>query len=48
MGRLSGFRVTLAQVFKPKVTEDFPRQKRPKPPRFHGRHVLNRYEDGME
>ena len=23
-------------------------EKRPKPPRFHGRHVLNRYEDGME
>lgn len=22
--------------------------KRPKPPRVHGRHVLNRYEDGME
>ena len=22
--------------------------KRPKPPRAHGRHVLNRYEDGME
>ena len=22
--------------------------KRPKPPRIHGRHVLNRYEDGME
>ena len=23
-------------------------QKRPKPPRAHGRHVLNKYEDGME
>ncbi len=23
-------------------------QKAPKPPRLHGRHVLNRYEDGME
>ena len=23
-------------------------EKRPKPERFHGRHVLNRYEDGME
>jgi len=48
MGSLSGFRVTLEQVFKPRVTEHFPEQKRPKPPRFHGRHVLNRYEDGME
>ena len=31
-----------------KVTEHFPKEKRPKPERFHGRHVLNRYEDGME
>lgn len=48
MGRLSGFAVTIAQVFKPKVTEYFPKETRPKPVRFHGRHVLNRYEDGME
>ena len=48
VGALSGFRVTLAQVFKRKVTEDYPKHKRPKPARFHGRHVLNRYEDGME
>ncbi len=48
MGRLSGFRVTLSQVFRPRVTEKFPQEKRPKPTRFHGRHVLNRYEDGME
>ena len=48
MASLSGFRVTLAQVFKRKVTEDYPAHKRPKPVRFHGRHVLNRYEDGME
>ena len=26
----------------------YPKEKRPKPPRLHGRHVLNRYEDGME
>jgi NADH-quinone oxidoreductase subunit I len=48
MGRFSGFRVTIQQVFRPKVTEKFPQEKRPKPARFHGRHVLNRYEDGME
>jgi NADH-quinone oxidoreductase subunit I len=48
VGRFSGFRVTLAQVFKPRVTGLYPRTKRPKPSRFHGRHVLNRYEDGME
>ena len=48
MGWLSGFGVTLRQIGRPKVTEHFPQEKRPKPVRFHGRHVLNRYEDGME
>ena len=47
MGWLSGFGVTLRQIGRPKVTERFPKEKRPKPVRFHGRHVLNRYEDGM-
>jgi NADH-quinone oxidoreductase subunit I len=48
MGLGSGFALTLRQVFKPRVTERYPEVKRPKPERFHGRHVLNRYEDGME
>jgi NADH-quinone oxidoreductase subunit I len=48
MGWLSGFGVTLRQIGRPKVTEHYPKEKRPKPVRFHGRHVLNRYEDGME
>ena len=47
MGRFSGFRVTIGQVGKV-VTTNYPDEKRPKPARFHGRHVLNRYEDGME
>jgi NADH-quinone oxidoreductase subunit I len=47
MGRFTGFRVTLRQVGHV-VTELYPDEKRPKPVRFHGRHVLNRYEDGME
>src|SRR6478735_7424910 len=48
MGYLDGFRITFKQIFEPKVTTQYPDEKRPKPPRFHGRHVLNRYEDGME
>ena len=48
MGRFSGFAVTIRQVFKKKLTTKYPKEKRPKPERFHGRHVLNRYEDGME
>ncbi|MHB8437508.1 MAG: NADH-quinone oxidoreductase subunit NuoI, partial [Acidimicrobiales bacterium] len=43
-----GFKVTLKQVLEPRVTSEYPKEKRPKPPRAHGRHVLNRYEDGME
>ena len=30
------------------VTTKYPQEMREKPQRFHGRHVLNRYEDGME
>ena len=53
MGYLDGFKVTLKTFFDTDfgdglVTNRYPEQKRPKPARFHGRHVLNRYEDGME
>ena len=30
------------------VTTEYPTEMRPKPQRFHGRHVLNRYPEGME
>ena len=43
MGRFSGFRITIGQVGKV-VTTNYPEEKRAKPTRFHGRHVLNRYE----
>jgi NADH-quinone oxidoreductase subunit I len=56
MGYLEGFRVTFGKLFKgtrsgetvtvPYVKDAGP--KRAKPVRLHGRHVLNRYEDGME
>jgi NADH-quinone oxidoreductase subunit I len=45
---LGGFKVTLEQMTKPRVTSEYPLEKKPKPVRVHGRHVLNRYEDGME
>ena len=48
MGLAQGFAVTWRQVCKKPVTGDYPDVKRPKPERMHGRHVLNRYEDGME
>ena len=51
MARLNffgGFKQSLQQVAQPRVTVQYPKVKRIKPPRLHGRHVLNRYEDGME
>lgn len=48
MGFFEGFAVTIRQTWKKKITFKYPDEKRPKPERFHGRHVLNRYEDGME
>jgi NADH-quinone oxidoreductase subunit I len=47
MGFFDGFRVTLSQA-NDIVTTQYPDEVRPKPERFHGRHVLNRYDDGME
>ncbi|MEN8237710.1 MAG: NADH-quinone oxidoreductase subunit NuoI [Actinomycetota bacterium] len=48
LGPFRGFAVTMRQVGKPRLTIKYPDQKRVKPQRFHGRHVLNRYEDGQE
>src|ERR1700752_5281230 len=48
MGVLDGFKITFKNLFEDAVTTRYPEEKRPKPERFHGRHVLNRYEDGME
>ena len=48
LGFFGGFAVTLKQVGEPRVTTPYPDEKVAKPPRLHGRHVLNRYEDGME
>jgi NADH-quinone oxidoreductase subunit I len=49
MGLTGGFRVTAKQIgHVVTVPYDFEGPKREKPERFHGRHVLNRYEDGME
>jgi NADH-quinone oxidoreductase subunit I len=53
MGYLEGFGVTFRKLFHGSttgtvVTTEYPKVKRPSPDRTHGRHVLNRYEDGME
>ena len=43
-----GFKLTFEHLTRPRVTRQYPEEKMPKQPRQHGRHVLNRYEDGME
>ncbi len=48
MGYLTGFKVTFNKLFEKRLTQQYPEAKSPKPVRKHGRHVLNRYEDGME
>jgi NADH-quinone oxidoreductase subunit I len=48
VGFLDGFKITFKTLWDKRVTVEYPDRKRPKPERFHGRHVLNRYEDGME
>ena len=40
--------VTLKQIFRGTVTEQYPEYKRPVYPRFRGRHRLNRHENGLE
>jgi NADH-quinone oxidoreductase subunit I len=50
---LKGLRVTGSTMLRTitgreMVTTQYPTEKRQKPQRFHGRHVLNRYPDGME
>jgi NADH-quinone oxidoreductase subunit I len=45
---LGGFKLTFQHLTRPRVTREYPIEKKPKQPRQHGRHVLNRYEDGME
>jgi NADH-quinone oxidoreductase subunit I len=54
MGYLNGFVVTFRKWLGTRsdtgrrITVQYPEETRPKPERFHGRHVLNRYTDGME
>ncbi|WP_423791283.1 NADH-quinone oxidoreductase subunit NuoI [Mobiluncus mulieris] len=45
---VAGFGVTFRNFFRPYVTEQWPFEKVPTQPRYHGRHQLNRYPDGLE
>ena len=43
-----GFGVTFRHLFKKPVTQQYPEYKRPVYPRFRGRHLLHRHENGLE
>jgi NADH-quinone oxidoreductase subunit I len=46
--KVAGFGVTFGEMFRSTVTEEYPEDKRPTAPRYHGRHQLNRHPDGLE
>ena len=45
---LRGLSVTARNMLRRPVTTQYPEVKKPTSPRVHGRHLLNRYEDGLE
>jgi len=45
---VQGLAVTFRSMFRRRNTIQYPEECKPTAPRFHGRHVLNRYEDGLE
>ena len=45
---LKGLFTTLKSIFEKPVTTEYPEVKRPVKARFRGRHVLKRYENGLE
>jgi NADH-quinone oxidoreductase subunit I len=48
LGLLRGLWTTLRMMFERPVTYQYPEVKRPVRERFKGRHVLKRYDDGLE
>lgn len=45
---VAGFGVSFRTMFKKVATVQYPEEKLPTQPRFHGRHQLNRHPDGLE
>ena len=45
---VAGFGVTFKTMFRKTFTEDYPNKPKVTAPRFHGRHQLNRWPDGLE
>lgn len=45
---VAGFGVSFKTMFRKVATEEYPEKPRPTQARYHGRHQLNRYADGLE
>jgi NADH-quinone oxidoreductase subunit I len=45
---IAGFGVTFKTMFHKPITEEYPEKPGPVAKRYHGRHQLNRYDDGLE
>jgi NADH-quinone oxidoreductase subunit I len=45
---IKGFGVTFHEMFRKVETVQYPEEKRPTAPRYHGHHQLNRWPDGLE
>lgn len=45
---VKAFGVTFSHLFRKIVTTDYPEERAPVAPRYHGRHILNRHPDGLE
>lgn len=48
MEMIKGMATTLKELGRKPTTVSYPEEKRDLPPRFRGRHVLHRYENGLE
>ncbi len=48
IGLMKGLWVTLRSMFEKPVTIQYPEQRRYVAPRFRGRHILKRYDNGLE
>ena len=48
LGPVKGFGITFRQMFRKVDTVQYPEERKPTAPRFHGRHQLNRWPDGLE
>ncbi len=48
IGLMKGLWVTLCSMFEKPVTIQYPEQRRYVAPRFRGRHILKRYDNGLE